>query len=85
ILGPIFNPILGLADFDVTNMPFVVRIWFIFLICVVIGIVVSLLTPPPEEHQPVELGDISFATTTTFKVAAGVAIAILVGLYITFW
>ena len=85
VLGPIFNPILGLADFDVTNMPFVVRIWFIFLICVLIGVVVSLLTPPPEEDQPVQLGDISFATNTTFKVTAGVAIAILIGLYAAFW
>ena len=66
-------------------MPFVVRIWFIFLICVLIGIVVSMLTPPPEEHQPVELGDISFATSTTFKVTAAIAIAILAGLYIAFW
>ena len=66
-------------------MPFVVRIWFIFLICVLIGVVVSLLTPPPEEDQPVQLGDISFATTMTFKVSAGVAIAILIGLYAAFW
>ncbi|MEL7285402.1 MAG: sodium transporter, partial [Pseudomonadota bacterium] len=85
ILGPIFNPILGLADFNVTNMPFVVRIWFIFLICVLTGVVVSLLTSPPEEHQPVDLSDISFQTTTTFKVASGVAVAILIGLYVLFW
>jgi SSS family solute:Na+ symporter len=85
VLGPIFNPILGFADFDVTNMPFVVRIWFIFLICVLVGVVVSLLTEPPHEDQPVDLSDISFATTTTFKVVAGIAIAILIGLYLMFW
>jgi len=85
ILGPVFNPILGLADFDVTNMPFVVRIWFIFLICVLVGVVVSLLTAPPREDQPVDLSDISFATSTTFKITAGVAVAILIGLYIAFW
>ncbi|MEO0549782.1 MAG: sodium/solute symporter [Pseudomonadota bacterium] len=85
IMGGVFNPILGLVDFNVVNMPFVVRIWFIFLICLVIGVVVSLMTDPPEEGQPVDLSDISFATTTTFKVSAGVAIAILVGLYAIFW
>ena len=77
--------LLGLAGFDVTNMPFVVRIWFIFLICVLVGVVVSLLTAPPEEHQPVDLSDIDFHTTTTFKVASGIAVAILIGLYAMFW
>ncbi|MEO0466463.1 MAG: sodium/sugar symporter [Pseudomonadota bacterium] len=85
VLAPVFDPVLGLADFSVRDMPFVVRIWFIFLICLVVGTVVSLATPPPAPEQPVDLSDISFATTTSFKVAGGIAIAILVGLYWAFW
>ncbi|MDJ0920773.1 MAG: sodium/solute symporter [Henriciella sp.] len=85
VLGPVFDPLLGLVGFSVTDMPFVVRIWFIFLICLLVGVVVSLMTDPPEPDQPVDLGDIGFATTTTFKVTASVAIAILVGLYALFW
>lgn len=85
VMGGVFNPILSLVDFTVVDMPFVVRIWFIFLICVVVGVVVSLLTKPPREDQPVDLSDISFATSTTFKVTAGIAIAILAGLYVAFW
>ena len=85
VLGPVFNPLLGLADFSVGDMPFVVRIWFVFLICMVIGIVVSLVTPEPAPEQPVDLSDISFATSTGFKITAAVVIAILAGLYFLFW
>ncbi|MEO0815665.1 MAG: sodium/solute symporter [Pseudomonadota bacterium] len=84
-MGAVFNPVIGLADFNVINMPFVVRIWFIFLLCLVIGAVVSLLTPPPREDQPVDLSGIGFGTTTGFKVSAGVVVAILAGLYALFW
>ena len=84
-LGPVFNPILGLVDFNVNNMPFVVRIWFVFLICVLVGMLVSLVTPKPSPEQPVDLGDISFKTSGGFKIAAVVVIAILAGLYVMFW
>ena len=56
LMGGIFNPVLGLVNFDVLSMPFVVRIWFIFLICLIVGVVVSLLTKPPYPDQPVDLG-----------------------------
>lgn len=85
VLGPVFNPILGLVDFSVVSMPFVVRIWFIFLICLIVGVVVSLLTPPPGDEQPVDLSDISFKTTTGFKAAAAIVVAVLIGLYVAFW
>ncbi|MGB1069261.1 MAG: sodium transporter, partial [Henriciella sp.] len=84
-LAPVFNPLLGLADFSVTDMPFVVRIWFIFLICLLVGVVASLLTTPPRPEQPVDLSDINFDTTTGFKVSAAFIIAILVGLYALLW
>jgi len=85
IMGGLFNPILGLVDFNVISMPFVVRIWFIFLLCLAIGVIVSLLTPKPHPEQPVDLGGINFETTTGFKVSALIIIAILVGVYMIFW
>ncbi|MEM1149183.1 MAG: sodium/solute symporter [Pseudomonadota bacterium] len=85
VLSPLFDPLLGLADFSVRDMPFVVRIWFIFLICLLVGAVVSLVTPPPRPEQPVDLSGIAFATTTTFKVSSAVVAAILAGLYALFW
>jgi len=85
VMGAIFNPVLGLVNFDVLSMPFVVRIWFIFLICLVVGVIVSLLTKPPQVDQPVDLGDIDFATTRGFKVMAVLIFVILSGLYAFFW
>lgn len=85
VMGGIFNPILGLVDFNVINMPFVVRIWFIFLLCLAIGVGVSLVTPEPQADQPVDLGGIDFATTAGFKIAAVAIIAILIGVYAIFW
>jgi len=85
VMGGIFNPILGLVDFSVISMPFVVRIWFIFLICLLIGMGVSLLTPEPKPEQPVDLGGIDFATTTGFKLASVLIVAILIGVYAIFW
>ena len=85
IMGGIFNPVLGLVNFDVLSMPFVVRIWFIFLICLVVGVIVSLLTKPPHPDQPVDLGGIDFATTSGFKIMAAVIFTILALLYWIFW
>ena len=85
IMGGIFDPVLGLVDFTVISMPFVVRIWFIFLLCLVIGIAVSLLTPEPHPDQPVDLSGIEFSTSTGFKVSAAVIVAILIGVYAIFW
>ena len=85
VMGAIFNPVLGIVDFNVINMPFVVRIWFIFMICIIIGVIVSLLTKPPHPDQPVDLGDISFATTAGFKIMAAVIVTILAVLYLVFW
>ena len=67
------------------GMPFVLRVWIVFLACLVIGAVVTLLTAPPREDQPVNLDGISFATTRGFKIASAVIVVILVGVYALFW
>lgn len=85
IVGPVFNPLLGLFDFNVVNMPFVLRIWIVFLTIMVLGIVVSLLTPKPKPEQPVALGDINFHTQPVFNVAAILAVLILAAIYMVFW
>ena len=67
------------------GMPFVLRVWIVFLACLAIGAVVTLLTPPPREDQPVQLDGISFATTKGFKTASALIVAILIGVYVFFW
>lgn len=85
VIGPLFDPVLGLVNFNVADMPFVVRIWFIFLICMVVGVVVSLVTKPPKPEQPVDLSGIDFSTTPGFKISAALIVAILIGIYIFLW
>jgi len=63
----------------------VVRIWIVFLLCVGIGVLVSLLTGKPAVNRPVELSGIRFATEPVFNLAGLVIIAILVAIYVRFW
>lgn len=73
------------AKFLLPDMPFVLRIWVVFLICLVVGVFVSLITPLPREDQPVDLGGIKFATTTGFNVTAVITAIILAAIYVAFW
>jgi solute:Na+ symporter, SSS family len=85
IVGPVFNPLLGLFDFSVVNMPFVLRIWIVFLSIMILGIVVSLFTAEPKPEQPVALGDIEFHTRPGFNIAAVAVVVILVAIYVVYW
>lgn len=67
------------------DMPFVIRVWAVFVACMVLGVAVSLLTAPPREDQPVDLNGINFTTTTGFKITSGVIVAILIAIYAVFW
>ncbi|MEO0714671.1 MAG: sodium/sugar symporter [Pseudomonadota bacterium] len=73
------------AKVGLPDMPFVLRIWIVFLICLVIGVVVSLLTSPPREDRPVDLGGLSFGTSTGFNIAAGLIALVLIGIYVVYW
>ena len=74
--------VLGLQALD---LPFVIRIWIVFIACLAIGVVVSLVTGRPAEGRPVDLGGIRFATEPVFNFASLVIIAILIGIYGVFW
>ncbi|WP_432199993.1 sodium/sugar symporter [Erythrobacter sp. W53] len=67
------------------ELPFVVRIWIVFLVGLVAAAIVSRLTSAPEEERSVNLGDIGFATSALFNTLSIVVIAILVGLYAVLW
>lgn len=71
--------------FALPDMPFVLRIWIVFMAIMVLGVVVSLLTPAPSEEQPVKLDDISFSTRTGFNIASVLVVIILVMIYIGYW
>jgi SSS family solute:Na+ symporter len=67
------------------DMPFVIRIWIVFLVGLVVAIIVSRMTPAPSEEQTVDLKDIGFATAPLFNTLSLIVIAILVGLYAVLW
>ena len=67
------------------DVPFVLRIWMIFMLITILGIVVSHLTAAPSDDQPVALGDIEFGTTQGFNVAAGIITLLLALIYVAFW
>lgn len=71
--------------FGLPEMPFVLRIWLVFMAIAALGMVVSLLTEPPKPGQPVELGDIALKTSPVFNISGIAVIAILALIYIAFW
>ncbi|WP_284124993.1 sodium:solute symporter family transporter [Parerythrobacter aestuarii] len=71
--------------FGMPDVPFIIRIWGVFLVALVAAAVVSRLTAPPEEERTVKLGDIAFATTMLFNTLALLVVAMLLGLYIWLW
>lgn len=71
--------------FGLPDVPFIIRIWFVFLGSLVAAALVSRMTAPPAEEQTVRLGDISFATNTLFNTMGVLVVAILVGIYALLW
>ncbi|NCP20088.1 MAG: sodium/solute symporter [Erythrobacter sp.] len=67
------------------DLPFVVRIWIVFIAGLVAAALVSRITGKPDEEYPVRLGDIAFATSALFNTLAVLVIGILVALYIWLW
>lgn len=67
------------------DVPFIIRIWLVFMACLLAAIIISRVTPKPSADRPVALVDISFGTRTTFNILAIAVIAVLLGLYIFLW
>ncbi len=75
------NPASGVIE-----IPFLDRMGFVFVICVVVMITISLLTPVHLQPKDTLHVDIKmFKTSTGFTVGALVVIVILAILYISFW
>ncbi len=69
----------------VPELPFMDRVGLVFVMCVALAVVVSLVESKQDHKDAVDLSDITFKTTNGFN-AAGVAVAmILVAFYYTWW
>ena len=67
------------------SLPFMDRVGLVFLLALVLGIAVSLLTPTAPARDMIRTDDVEYATTPAFNVGAVAVIAILVALYAVFW
>ena len=75
------NPASGVVE-----IPFLDRMGFVFIICVVVMITISLLTPAHlQPKDTLHVDTKMFKTSTGFTVGALVVIVILAILYIGFW
>lgn len=71
--------------FGAPDVPFIIRIWLVFVGCVGAALVVSRFTPRPAAQRVVALDAVTFATSMMFNVMAVGVGAILVGLYVVLW
>jgi SSS family solute:Na+ symporter len=77
----VVNPASGIVE-----IPFLDRMGFVFLICVVVMVALSLMTPAhlqPKDTLHVDFK--MFKTDPMFTVGAVIVLIILAALYITFW
>ncbi len=86
-----FTALLGsvamnvLLKFGMPDVPFIIRIWGVFVVALIAAIVVSRMTAKPDDERIVKLGDIGFATTMLFNTLSMLVIGILIGLYVWLW
>jgi SSS family solute:Na+ symporter len=66
------------------ELPFIDRVGLVFLLCAGLAVGISHLWPRPQAGA-VELGDVSFATSSGFNLSALLVTLILCAFYITWW
>jgi len=66
-------------------LPFMDRVGLVFVICIAIAVVLSLLGKRRDAPLKVELKGIDYSTSVGFNVAAAAVTVILIVLYVTFW
>jgi SSS family solute:Na+ symporter len=67
------------------SLPFMDRVGLVFLACLAIAVVLSLLQPRRSDALRVELKQIDYSTSIGFNLAALLVTAILIALYATWW
>jgi len=65
-------------------LAFVIRIWIVFLACLVVGYVASNMAKA-DTARAIDLGGMNFVTTRGFNRSAIGLTLVLVAIYIYFW
>jgi SSS family solute:Na+ symporter len=67
------------------DLPFMDRMGIVFLACVALAVVFSLLVPAKTGKDTIDTKGVSYATSTGFNVGAMMVVLILIALYATWW
>jgi SSS family solute:Na+ symporter len=67
------------------SLPFMDRVGLVFVACLGLAVVISLLQARREHALKVEIKQIDYSTTAAFNVAALAITAILIGIYWKWW
>ncbi len=81
-----FNKWPYIPAFDALGkVPFMNRMGYVFLMCLGLAIVVSLMQKPKPETSTIDVKQIDYSTSKSFNIASVAIVAILVALYATWW
>ena len=67
------------------ELPFMDRVGLVFILCMVLAVVVSLVENKGNHENAVDLKGISFGTSKSFSVSTAAVCLILAGFYTTWW
>ena len=67
------------------SLPFIDRVGLVFLLCIGLGMLISIMQGREEHPDAIEYKDVDTSTSTSFNLASLVIILMLAGLYIAWW
>ena len=67
------------------ELPFMDRVGVVFMLCLLLAVLVSLIENKGRDENAVQLSDVGFATSGSYKVSTVAVSLILVGFYTTWW
>jgi len=71
--------------FIAPDLAFVIRIWIVFMSCLVVGVIASRLAGPAPAERIIDLGEMHFVTTRGFNRSAISVVVVLIAIYGLFW
>lgn len=74
-----------LLKFGAPDVPFIIRIWIVFMTCFAASFFVSGITAKTSRNQAVNTNEISFSTDALFNGLSLIVVLLLLGLYVVFW
>jgi SSS family solute:Na+ symporter len=86
LVAAIASAVLSLAlKMAWPSLPFMDRVGVVFIACLLIAVVLSLLQPRRDPALRVELQGIDYSTSAGFNIGAIIVIAILIVIYSVWW